>query len=107
MRKLGFVILAIANANGLPAWAQADASNEIAAIRSEIIALTARLDRLERAQGVADAPPLAAEPVQIPAGEAPALRFSGDLRYRHESINEDTIGERHRAAPARALRPHR
>ena len=35
--------------------------------------------------------------MQIPAAEAPALRFSGDLRYRHESINEDTVGERHRA----------
>lgn len=93
MRKLGFVILAIANANGLPVWAQPDASNEIAAIRSEITALTARLDRLERAQGVADAPP---EPVQIPAAEAPALRFSGDLRYRHESINGDTVAEQHR-----------
>ena len=30
------------------------------------------------------------------AAEAAALRFSGDLRYRHEWINEDTIGERHR-----------
>jgi hypothetical protein len=26
----------------------------------------------------------------------PNLRFAGDLRYRHESINEDTVDERHR-----------
>ena len=42
------------------------------------------------------AAPLPQSPCKSRRGEATALRFSGDLRYRHESINEDTIGERHR-----------
>jgi hypothetical protein len=94
MRKIGFVLLAIASCGSVAA--QQDAASEIAAIRSEIFALSARLERLERAQGVTAAPPAAAQPATIPAEDATALRFSGDLRYRHESINEDTVEERHR-----------
>lgn len=85
--------------------AQPAANGEIAAIRAEIAGLMARLERLEQAAAapVAAAP---ASPVATPAATpvetrvatavAPAVRFAGDLRYRHESINEDAVAERHR-----------
>jgi hypothetical protein len=86
--------------------AQGAASAEIAAIRAEITALAARLERLEQgsAAGVS-APaatpraPAAAAPAaetRVAAATPPALRFSGDLRYRHETINEDGEAERNR-----------
>jgi hypothetical protein len=85
--------------------AQPEANGEIAAIRAEIAGLMARLERLEQATGstvsAAPASPvaaLAAAPVdtRVAAAVAPAIRFAGDLRYRHESINEDSVAERHR-----------
>jgi hypothetical protein len=111
MRKRIFVIFGLALvASGSQAVAQPAASAEIAAIRGEIATLLARLERLEQAAGV-PAAPLAAPAGQgaaAPAAAAPAaaatelrpsgpnLRFSGDLRYRHESINEVAEAERHR-----------
>jgi hypothetical protein len=88
------------------AAAQPATSAEIAAIRAEIAALSARLERLEQglaANGVTPAsasasaaqPAVVAEP-RLAEAASPNLRFSGDLRYRHESINEDVEGERHR-----------
>ncbi len=90
-----------------PAAGQPGAGTEIAAIRAEIAALTARLDRLEQSTPQAGATPAPAAPataVQAPrvveprvaAAEGPNLRFSGDLRYRHEAINREVEGERHR-----------
>jgi hypothetical protein len=89
------------------AVAQPAASAEIAAIRAEIASLSARLERLE--QGVGGAPataPSAAAPAAAPeprvvdtrvaAAVAPNVRFAGDLRYRHESINEEGEAERQR-----------
>jgi hypothetical protein len=86
------------------AQAQPDAAAEIAAIRGEIAALSARLARLEQASGapVAAAPAAPAAPVvapaatQVLAAAGPNLRFSGDLRYRHEAINDDAAVERER-----------
>jgi hypothetical protein len=81
------------------ALAQPDAGAEIAAIRAEIAALSARLERLEQgiaAPGAAPAAPAATVVEPRVAAVAPNVRFSGDLRYRHESINEDVAGERHR-----------
>lgn len=77
-------------------------SAEIAALRAEIAALTQRLDRLEQstrsadaavAHAAAEAPRSVAAPA---AAAARNLRFSGDFRYRHESINEDGSDERQR-----------
>ncbi|HLF11316.1 MAG TPA: putative porin [Gammaproteobacteria bacterium] len=79
------------------AWAQAPAASEIAAIRAEIGRLAERLERLEQAPaGALDAPPPALAVEQSVAPAEPALRFSGDLRYRHEAINEEGVGERQR-----------
>jgi hypothetical protein len=90
-----------------PVLAQPSASAEIAAIRAEIAALSARLERLEQATGSAEPAPAAApaaaavaapvvvEP-RVAAAVGPNVRLSGDLRYRHESINEEDVGERHR-----------
>jgi hypothetical protein len=86
--------------------AQTNVNAEIAAIRAEIAGLVTRLERLEQAGSGAGAgtPPSAptaapAAPVaetRVAATTTPPIRFSGDLRYRHESINEDTEAERHR-----------
>ena len=85
------------------AHSQPNAAQEIVAIRGEIAALAARLERLEQSTGSGAAPapaasaPEAARPVEARvAAVAPNVRFSGDLRYRHESINEDGVAERHR-----------
>jgi hypothetical protein len=78
------------------------ASAEIAALRTEMAGLMARLERLERAAASAAEPAPAAAPVAAAPAEArvtpdtPSLRFAGDLRYRHESIDEDAVAERHR-----------
>jgi len=83
------------------ALAQGGANAEIAALRAEITALTARLDRLEQTQssGVA-APPAPAPAVavaqSVPAADSAVLKFSGDMRYRHEAINDDASAERQR-----------
>lgn len=90
-----------------PAAGQAGSGAEIAAIRAEIAALTARLDRLEQSTPPAGATPVPAAPAtaaqsprvvepRVAAAVTPNLRFTGDLRYRHESINEEVEDERHR-----------
>ena len=85
------------------AFAQGGANAEIAALRAEITALTARLDRLEQTQSSGVAPPPAAAPApavavaqSAPAADSAVLKFSGDMRYRHEAINDDASAERQR-----------
>src|ERR1700752_2541584 len=80
-----------------PVVAQPNASTEIAAIRAEIAALSARLERLEQTTASAGAAPAAAPSAAAPAtpvvveprvaAVGPNIRFSGDMRYRHEAIN--------------------
>lgn len=88
------VILSIAK----PLAAQPDVSAEIAAIRTEMGALMQRLERLERSQGLVEQPtsPAAVAVADTAERAAPPLEFSGDFRYRHESIDEDGLDERHR-----------
>jgi hypothetical protein len=91
------------------AAAQSSTSAEIAAIRGEIASLIARLERLEQTAGVEEAAPSAAPAATVatsaaatPAAEVvvadvpPAVRFAGDLRYRHESIDAQDAIERNR-----------
>jgi hypothetical protein len=86
------------------AAAQPAASAEIAAIRAQIADLMVRLERLEATSPSAGAaPPLPAAAPAAPATDArtaaataPAVRFAGDLRYRHETINEAAEAERNR-----------
>lgn len=105
-----FAVAAGAWAFSVGASADPGVAAEIAALRGEIAVLVERLDRLERA--AAGAPPAtsasptavaapAYEPTATPAvltaaGAVPTLRFWGDLRYRHESIDEAALTERHR-----------
>jgi len=105
MRSVLFwCVFSVANVGCLrPAFGQAGAGDEIAALRAEISALTERLDRLERAaaaEPAAAAAPAAvavAAPVtQVTASNESTLKFSGDFRYRHEAINEETRDERER-----------
>jgi Putative porin len=88
------------------AAAQTDPGAEIAAIRAEIGRLAERLDRLEQTQTQtqrSEPAPAAAAVPQVAAVEArtdrtgPVLSLSGDLRYRHETIDEETVGSRPRA----------
>jgi hypothetical protein len=105
MRKSLFIAgLAAFGALSTALEAQPTAGAEIAAIRTEIAALMARLERLE--QGATSPPAATPATPAVPvaaasapralAASAPVLRFSGDLRYRHESINEDAEAERQR-----------
>lgn len=115
MRHLRDLTLVCILSAATPAVAQTDPAAEIAAIRSEIGRLVERLDRLEQDQaraapvvtpvalvaqaapagGSAAAPaPAAAAPPKAPADAS--IRFSGDMRYRHEAINEETVPERER-----------
>jgi hypothetical protein len=105
MRKRLLATLAIGVAAvSTTAAGQPAVDAEIDAIRAEIAALAARLERLEQAAGAPAAPGPAAQVAVAPAPAAttevrpsgPNVRFSGDLRYRHESINEETADERHR-----------
>jgi hypothetical protein len=104
-------LVAASFAFGAPVLAQPNNSMEIAAIRAEIAALSARLERLEQATAVpAGAAPAAATPAPSPAlaaalqvvepraaaGVPPNVRFSGDMRYRHETINEEGEAGRQR-----------
>jgi len=100
--SLAMAVVAVSLALSTGVVAQPAANAELAAIRAEIAGLMARLERLE--QDAAPAAPATPAPAsaaptaetRVAAATAPAIRFAGDLRYRHESINEDTVGERHR-----------
>jgi hypothetical protein len=109
MRKSLVVAAVVAfTASFSAAIAQPTSSAEITAIRAEIAALSARLERLEQVSANPGASvPAAAPSVPAVAAAAPAasqtlaapgpnIRFAGDLRYRQESINEDAVAERHR-----------
>jgi hypothetical protein len=106
-------LIAASFALAAPVLAEASNSTEIAAIRAEIAALSARLERLEQTTAVpavTPAPAPAASPTpsgtvavapqatdaRVAAAVPPNVRFSGDLRYRHESINEEGQTERQR-----------
>ncbi|HEX7236853.1 MAG TPA: putative porin [Gammaproteobacteria bacterium] len=102
---LAAAFVATSFACATPVGAQPSAGTEIAAIRAELAALSARLERLEQAGGAvavaAPAPAPAAATalvVEEPRAAAvpPNVQFSGDLRYRHEAINEEGSTERER-----------
>jgi hypothetical protein len=105
MRKATFFTLAGILCSPLAAVAQNATNPEIAALRAEIAALTSRLDRLEQRQGsdgaaeapaIANAAPAAAVAQNAPPADSAVLKFSGDLRYRHEAVNDDAFTERER-----------
>lgn len=85
-----------------------EAADEIAVLKAQVAALSARLAELEAASGrtavavedlgarvsaPAAAPPAAAPPA---AAWAERVAVSGDLRYRHEWIDEEGSRDRHR-----------
>jgi hypothetical protein len=101
MRKLLLVVLVAGSPwLSLPAAAQQSTADEIAAIRGEIATLVARLDRLEQGSttnpagsAVVAAAPVVDVPPRLPARPRPTIKFAGDLRYRHESFNDDFEGD--------------
>jgi len=100
--SLVIAVIAVALAWTTGGAAQPAAAAEIVAIRAELEALQARLERLEqgnppRAVAAPAAAPAAAPPVEVRvATVAPAVRFEGDLRYRHETIDEEGAVESNR-----------
>ncbi len=102
--SIGLAVIAFGLAGG--AGAQPSTSTEIAELRAELAALMERLARLEQGSAAAveasaaapaaasTAPPAA--PAQNVAGADRQIRFSGDMRYRHEAINEEGGTERER-----------
>lgn len=102
MGKCVLIALA-ASLAGLPgaARSQGGQSQEIAAIRAEITHLMQRLERLERGEGAATVATQPAAVEQVLRVEPSVvtdsrIELSGDLRYRHETINDDAFQERHR-----------
>ena len=80
--------------------AQGATPQEIAELRAQVAALMARLEALE-AQSVESrpaAPAVAAAPPVAAASWTDSLRFAGDFRYRHESIDDaaEAYHARHR-----------
>lgn len=83
-----------------PLHAQTDTEAEIAELRAEVERLTERLEALEaraaNARG-AQARERRERAAAAPGPEASGgVRLSGDLRYRHETINDDALAERNR-----------
>jgi len=81
---------------------QPNAAEEVAELRAQIAVLAERLERLE--SEVVNAAPAAPAPAPMPApapaesGWTDTVRLAGDLRYRHETINDDlaAVRDRHR-----------
>jgi hypothetical protein len=80
------------------AVAQQNSNAELAELRAQIRALTARLDELElRDQATVPATAVTVAAPTVSSSSWPdRVRLSGDLRYRHETINDDASTERHR-----------
>ena len=78
--------------------AQSDSADEIQALRVQVVHLSARLEALERSLSGSDE----FEAVQLAPRPEPASSWPetvtvvGDLRYRHETINEEGLTERQR-----------
>lgn len=82
----------------LPAQAAAESAGEIEALTARIALLEARLARLEAglsaSEGQESAPPPAPQ-VEVPAWTQ-GLDIGGDLRYRHEMVDDAAAELRHR-----------
>ncbi len=84
--------------------AETDPGEEIAQLKTRIALLEERLARIEglAAGGLEAETEIEAERVVVMPAQRPAepswtesVRLSGDLRYRHESVNDDAFDERH------------
>ena len=98
-------ILMILCCFAVPLYAQTDQAQEIANLKAQIALLADRLSRIEQS---------VVEPLEVKAGveveQAAAIlpsqpmapswtekvHFSGDLRYRHETVNDDAVAVRQR-----------
>ena len=94
MRSTAFFIVALSCFVVVPLRAQTDQAQEIAALRAQIALLSDRLGQIEQraaerieveAEEIVIAPP----PQQAIPEWTEKLRLFGDVRYRHEAINDD------------------
>ena len=81
-----------------PVSSQSASADEIQALRVQVEHLLARLEALERSlSGSADIEAVPLAPRPEPASSwAETVAVVGDLRYRHETINEEGLTERQR-----------
>lgn len=79
MKHLSTSVLLVSALLAAGAHAQTDNTNSTSQLRAEIEALRDRLDEIDAS-----------------AAEQNRLQFSGDLRYRHDTINDDALPERSR-----------
>jgi len=85
-------------------FAQSNTAQEVAELRAQLAAIMARLERLESdVTSAPTAPTPAAQPVAVAAVPGAAswtdsVKLGGDLRYRHEAINDaaEVFHNRHR-----------
>lgn len=82
-----------------PVLAQTTSAADVAALRAQVEILLARVEALE--QGVSVSTQIEEEVMPVPRPEPAAswtdtVVVSGDLRYRHETINEEGLTTRHR-----------
>ena len=89
----------------VPLYAQVDQAQEIAELKEQIALLTDRLTQIEQSMVVTpevregveiEQTAATPSPLLIPGSWAEKIRLSGDLRYRHETVNDEVMSVRNR-----------
>ena len=104
MRPIPSILITLGCLAAAPLCAQTDQTQEIAELRAQIVLLAERLAQIEQRAAApieveeeTEVEQVAIVPNQpVEAAWTDSLRVAGDLRYRHESINDDLSSERHR-----------
>ena len=104
MRRIFSTLITLGCLVVFPVYAQTDPAQEIAELKAQIALLADRLARVEQttnAQAAAVATPVeqvAVTPPREPAAPSwtDSVRLSGDLRYRHETVDDAAASSRNR-----------
>ena len=89
----------------VPLYAQVDQAQEIAELKEQIALLTDRLTQIEQSMVVTpevregveiEQTAATPSPLLISGSWAEKIRLSGDLRYRHETVNDEVMSVRNR-----------
>jgi len=105
MRRILSILIMLGCFAAVPLYAQTDQAQEIAELRAQLALLTDRLAQIEQSMAepieteeAVDVEQVAVVPPAQPAAASwtENVRLRGDLRYRHETINDDLFSTRHR-----------
>lgn len=96
MKSLIGIILLLAGSLFQPAVAVADSAEQIRALRAEIEALNQRLNQLEQSNEETAQELVAVKEAADHGSWSERIKLNGDLRYRHERIDEDGLQSRDR-----------